>query len=222
MDKEGHLGSLPSFCPEPPWCHPGVGDGSLSHHPLSPGHTKVLGGTFFMQKGSKIGLAAVPHGPMSLSPLLCPFCSPPRGFGDIISSLTQGHRLKAVPCFWGQTALCWGTEHGPEFSSAIASQLGLHSAAPGRLNVAVAITFPEDSGDVFLLPSEKHLAARRHLVLGDETLQLKTFWHVQHMLSTLLQHRWHLGGFVPPARDTQASGKEKGTPVEDSGLSVTP
>lgn len=32
MDKEGHLGSLLSLCPELPWCHPGVGDGSLSHH----------------------------------------------------------------------------------------------------------------------------------------------------------------------------------------------
>lgn len=157
-----------------------------------------------MQKGSKIGLAAVPHGPMPLSPLLCPFGSPLRGFGDVISSLTQGHKLKAVPCFWGQTALCWRTEQGREFSSAFASQLGLHSAAPGRLNVAVAITFLEDSDDVFLLPPEKHLVARRRAVLGDATLQLETSRHVQRMLSTLLQHPWHLGGFVPPARDTQA------------------
>lgn len=99
-----------------------------------------------------------------------------------------GSQTKGCPLFWGQTTLCWGTEQGHEFSSAITSQLGLHSAAPGRLNVAVTVAFLEDSGDVFLLLSEKHLVAHRHVVLGDETRQLETSRHIRYVLNTLLQH----------------------------------
>lgn len=79
--------------------------------------------TFFLQKGSKIGLAAVPQGPISLSPLpLCPICSPSEALGH-------------------------------ELSSATTSQLSKHPAVPGRLNMAVTMVFLKHLHHIFLLLS---------------------------------------------------------------------